>query len=116
MPAPTVEAIQSRELTETGALEFKQQIDLDDPRAKSNLVDDVVAFLNACAGHIVVGVREKGGNFERFVPMTGDADKTVRRLCRCCRTTSIRDRSGSMSGRSPWRAGSCSTSTSLSTR
>ncbi|WP_374346549.1 helix-turn-helix domain-containing protein [Phenylobacterium sp.] len=80
MLAPTPEGIESKALVETGELEFKQQIDLDEPRGKSNLVDDVVAFLNAGPGHIVVGVREKGGVWERFVPMNGDADVATRRV------------------------------------
>lgn len=80
MPAPTPEGIEAKELVETGALEFKQQIDLDEPRGRSNLVDDVVAFLNAGPGHIVVGVREKGGAFERFAPMMGDPDALTRRV------------------------------------
>jgi len=80
MLAPTLEGIESKALVESGELEFKQQIDLDDPRGKSNFVDDVVAFLNAGPGHIVVGVREKGGVFERFVPMMGDSDAATRRV------------------------------------
>jgi Putative DNA-binding domain len=77
---PTREDIESKGLVESGVLEFKQQIDLDEAKGKSNLVDDVVAFLNSGPGQIIVGVREKGGTYERFVPMMGDQDTVTRRV------------------------------------
>ena len=59
--------------------EFKREIDLSDSAKKCDFVDDVVAFLNAGPGRIVVGVAERGGRFSSFHPITGDKDKTERR-------------------------------------
>jgi len=44
---PTPEAIAAKELVEGADLDFKREVDLDDGRQRSNLVDDVVS---ECAG------------------------------------------------------------------
>lgn len=73
------EMITSGALVEGAGCDFKSQVDFSDPRAKSNLVDDVVAFLNAGEGRIIIGVEEKGGVFVRFRPLSGNRDETVLR-------------------------------------
>ncbi|RWB94988.1 MAG: ATP-binding protein [Mesorhizobium sp.] len=78
--ALTMERIRDGMIQEGQAYEFKRLVNLDDPRGKSNLIDDVVAFLNAGAGHLIVGVGEKRGVFERFQPLQGDKDVLRRRL------------------------------------
>ncbi|MFA7261801.1 MAG: ATP-binding protein [Caulobacter sp.] len=81
MSAPlTRELIVEGQIVEGAALEFKQQIDVDDARQKSNLIDDVVAFLNARAGHIVVGVRERRGAYDGFSPLQGDPEQRCRKI------------------------------------
>ncbi|WP_293455595.1 ATP-binding protein [Phenylobacterium sp.] len=80
LPIPTPDLIESKQITEGATCEFKVQIDLDDARQKSNLVDDVVAFLNSGPGHIVVGVQERAGAFERYRPLTGNPELVTRRL------------------------------------
>ncbi len=77
---PTPEAIAAKELVEGADLDFKREVDLDDGRQRSNLVDDVVAFLNARAGHIVIGVKDRGGAYDGFMPVSGDIDARSRRL------------------------------------
>lgn len=72
--------IQSGDLQEGQYLDFKRQIDLDQPAAKVRLLDDVVAFLNRGAARIIVGVEERAGRFESFRPIEGDADKIALRL------------------------------------
>lgn len=67
-------------LQEGQELDFKREVNLDKPEAKSRLLDDVVAFLNRGSARIIVGVEEKGGRFESFRPLAGDPDKTALRL------------------------------------
>ncbi|CAN7617373.1 AlbA family DNA-binding domain-containing protein [Devosia sp. LjRoot3] len=78
--APTIDEIKSGLLVESQQCEFKARLNLDEARGKSNFIDDVVAFLNAGPGHLIVGVCEKKGAFERFEPMVGDRDATQRRI------------------------------------
>ncbi|TIV69712.1 MAG: ATP-binding protein, partial [Mesorhizobium sp.] len=59
---------------------FKARLNLDEQRGKSNFIDDVVAFLNAGPGYLIVGVHEKKGAFERFEAMDGDRDAMQRRI------------------------------------
>jgi hypothetical protein len=77
---PTVELIQSGKISECQSYEFKGRVNLDEQRGKSNFIDDVVAFLNAGPGHIIIGVHEKKGTYERFEPINKDKDKDT--LCR----------------------------------
>ncbi len=79
-PNPTRAAIESGGIREDQRYEFKTEVDLGRDQAKSDLVDDVVAFLNAGPGHIVVGVMEKRGAFVRFSPLRGDPDAEARRF------------------------------------
>ncbi|WP_375162567.1 MULTISPECIES: helix-turn-helix domain-containing protein [unclassified Bradyrhizobium] len=78
--APTIEGIRSGLVAEGQRYEFKARLNLDEQRGKSNFVDDVVAFLNAGSGYLIVGVHEKKGAFERFEPMDGDRDALQRRI------------------------------------
>lgn len=73
-------AITSRQASEGQALEFKRQLDLDDETQRANFVTDVVAFLNAGEGRILIGVKEKAGAFDGFAPILGDADAKALRL------------------------------------
>ena len=77
---PTREAIESGLIREDQNHEFKTSVDLGQGQAKCDLVDDVVAFLNARPGHLVIGVMEKRGVFVRFNPLRGDPDGEGRRF------------------------------------
>lgn len=79
-PVPTIDGILSGLVFEGQGYEFKALLNLDDQRGKSNFIDDVVAFLNAGPGHLIVGVHEKRGVFSRFEPMEGDRDALQRRI------------------------------------
>lgn len=78
--APTIDGILSGIVVEGQHYEFKARLSLEEQRGKSNFIDDVVAFLNAGPGYLVVGVHEKKGAFERFEPMDGDRDILQRRI------------------------------------
>ncbi|WP_395443256.1 helix-turn-helix domain-containing protein [Caulobacter sp. UC70_42] len=81
MLEPTVNLIESKGIVEGRDYEFKQQVDFTDARQKSNIVDDVTAFLNAeRPGHILIGVKEKAGGFAGFSPILEDPDQLVRRV------------------------------------
>lgn len=77
---PAIDGIQSGLVIEGQHYEFKARLNLDEPRGKSNFIDDVVAFLNAGPGYLIVGVHEKKGGFERFEPLGGDRDAIQRRI------------------------------------
>jgi hypothetical protein len=77
---PTVGDIESGLIVEGQHYEFKGRVNLDEPRGKSNFIDDIVAFLNAGPGHLIIGVYEKKGSFERFEGMEGDRDAIQRRV------------------------------------
>ncbi|MCW2282591.1 hypothetical protein M2323_000352 [Rhodoblastus acidophilus] len=80
--------IPSRELIENGTIredrfyEFKHRDALDDSdKKKSDIVDDVIGFLNAeRVGHIVFGIRDKRGAFGEWVGFSDDQDKTKRKI------------------------------------
>ena len=76
----TVAQLAEGGLQEGQDLDFKREVNIDKPEAKSRLLDDVVAFLNRGAARIIVGVEEKGGRFDGFRPLAGDPDKTALRL------------------------------------
>nr|GLK21661.1 hypothetical protein GCM10017606_24880 [Microbacterium terregens] len=80
LDALTVSEIADGSLQEGQDLDFKREVNLDKPEAKTRLLDDVVAFLNRGPARIIVGVEEKGGRFESFRPISGDPDKTALRL------------------------------------
>lgn len=76
-----IESIQSGAITEGQAVDFKSRVDLKEERSKTLLIQAVVAFLNANAAHVYVGVREgKDHRFERFEPYDGDFDERRRQL------------------------------------
>lgn len=56
----TVAQLAEGGLQEGQELDFKREVNIDKPEAKSRLLDDVVAFLNRGAARIIVGVEEKG--------------------------------------------------------
>jgi predicted HTH transcriptional regulator len=72
--------IESGQIVESDHYDFKLSLNLEEERAKSRLVDDVVAFLNSGPGCIIVGVREKAGRFEAFNPMTGNQNQIGLRI------------------------------------
>lgn len=76
----TLADIESGGLQEGQDLDFKRFVDLDNPKAKAGLIDDVVAFLNRGPARIIVGVEENEGRFGEFRPLSGNADKAVLRL------------------------------------
>ncbi len=78
-PLP-LQQIEAGDLVEGVTLDFKSQLNLDARDATSNLVDDVVAFLNRGEARIVMGIEERGGAFSRYRPLTGDPDKIALRL------------------------------------
>ena len=80
VPPLTSAQIGDGSVVEDQRTEYKREVDLADARKKCDFVDDVVAFLNAGAGRIVVGVAERKGRFDRFYPIQGDPDATARRF------------------------------------
>lgn len=76
----TVALVAEGGLQEGQDLDFKREVNIDKPEAKSRLLDDVVAFLNRGPARIIVGVEEKGGRFDGFRPLAGDPDKIALRL------------------------------------
>ncbi|MDX8522081.1 AlbA family DNA-binding domain-containing protein [Mesorhizobium dulcispinae] len=77
---PTIEGIRSGLIVEGQHYEFKARLNLEEQRGKSNFIDDVVAFLNAAPGYLIVGVHEKKGVFANFEPMGGDRDAIRRQI------------------------------------
>lgn len=78
--ALSITDIAQGDLQEGQNLDFKRQVNPEKPEGKTRLLDDVVAFLNRGPARIIVGVEEKGGRFESFRAMQGDADQTAVRL------------------------------------
>jgi hypothetical protein len=79
-PVPTLDLIQSNQITEGQHYDFKRSLDLADRKAKCDFINDVVAFLNAGPAHLIIGVVEKKGQFERVVPLKGDRDAIRRQF------------------------------------
>jgi hypothetical protein len=77
---PTIEMIRTHQIGEGQNYEFKGRLDLSDRKVKSDFINDVVAFLNAGPGHLIVGVHEKKRVFERFEPILGDPDAICRQF------------------------------------
>lgn len=80
LSVPTLDLIRNGVIIEGQNYEFKARINFDDPRGRSNFIDDIVAFLNAGPGHLIVGVYEKKGSFDRIEPLDGDRDALQRRI------------------------------------
>ena len=99
---PTIEGIRSGLVTESQRYEFKARLNLDEQRGKSNFIDDVVAFLNAGPGYLIVGVHEKKGAFGRFEPMDGDRDALQRRITSIIQDNMIRGHWALVSSSSIW--------------
>lgn len=78
--ALSVADIAHGDLQEGQDLDFKREVNLEKPEGKTRLLDDVVAFLNRGPARLIVGVEEKGGRFESFRALQGDADKTALRF------------------------------------
>jgi hypothetical protein len=77
---PTVDLIQNNQIVEGQHYDFKRSIDLSDRKAKTDFINDVVAFLNSGTAHLVIGVQERKGVFERFEPLEGDRDAIRRQF------------------------------------
>jgi len=73
-------ALIETDLVEGQACDFKSRLDLGEAKAKADLADDVVAFLNRGEGRILIGVEERGGRFAQYRPLTGDADALTLRV------------------------------------
>jgi hypothetical protein len=82
--APTRELIENGTICEDRFYEFKRKDVIEGPDAekkRSDIVDDVIGFLNAeRPGHIVFGVKDKGGNFDGWTGFLGDRDVIQRRV------------------------------------
>ncbi len=71
---------------ESRTLEYKLQVNKDDPGQKADFCEDVCAFANADGGYIIVGIREKKENNqstglpEDFHGLTSIPDQEIRRL------------------------------------
>ena len=86
---PTLDLIKNGAVSEGQHYEFKARVDLDGTRGKSNFIDDVIAFLNAGPGHLIVGVCEKEGPFRSLRAAWGAKDALQRRSHQSSRTISI---------------------------
>ncbi|MHA6643628.1 AlbA family DNA-binding domain-containing protein [Mesorhizobium sp. A623] len=78
---PTRELIESKEIAEGRHYDFKRQVDLSEKQTRSTksskerFLDDIVAFLNGGAGHLIVGVDEEDGYWRSYHPLTGNKEK-----------------------------------------
>lgn len=63
---------------ESKSLDFKEQIDLDSDVGKAKFLDDVVAFANSAGGMIIVGVKDKKGQFFDWNPQQIEDEDKVR--------------------------------------
>lgn len=78
---PDLNALLSGDIGEGQRLDFKSEINLDDKESKASIVDDVVAFLNADGGQILVGVQEdRKSATVRLNPLIGNVDSICLRL------------------------------------
>lgn len=78
---PDIDAILTGRITEGQKLDFKRTVDLDDKASKVSIVDDVVAFLNADGGQILIGIDEnRKTSTVSLSPVTGDVDSFCLRL------------------------------------
>jgi len=76
-----LETILNGSVGEGQRLDFKRQIDLDQSDKKMSIIDDVVAFLNADGGQILIGLDEdRKTSTARLAPLTGNSDKLCMRI------------------------------------
>ncbi|MEJ1117094.1 ATP-binding protein [Phyllobacterium sp. CCNWLW109] len=93
--APTRDTIESRRIAEGTFYDFKREVDLDKKypggakSAKERFIDDVVAFLNGEGGHLIIGVEEADGVWDKFVPMSGDREKICNRYLQVIQSTIV---------------------------
>ena len=86
IPTPTRQLIETKQIAEGRHYDFKREVDLDKKypgggkSAKERFVDDVVAFLNGDAGHLLVGVEEADGVWKQYLPMSGDRERLSNRF------------------------------------
>lgn len=90
-PLPSIEDILEGRVGEGTSLDFKRSLGALDKSAKSDLVDDAVAFLNASGGNIIIGVAEEKNSKPWLMPMSGDPDSDAMRL-QDILVTSIREK------------------------
>jgi hypothetical protein len=77
---PDRENIESGSIQEGRYYDFKRELNLADERGKISFIDDVVAFLNKGAAHIIVGVDEAKGIFKAWKPLAGDPNKLAEQI------------------------------------
>lgn len=79
IPLVTREAIENGSIREDRFHEFKREVHLDDPKAKAEFVSDVVAFLNAKGGHLIIGVvADRDGRWTGYRPVHVDDEDKLR--------------------------------------
>ncbi|MDR6428020.1 MULTISPECIES: ATP-binding protein [Variovorax] len=81
--AATFQAICDQRFSESGTVDFKQELTRNDDKGKNELAKDVCALANADGGDLVYGVKEDsaGGTAESVAPLVGESyDDASRRL------------------------------------
>lgn len=80
LPLPPLNDILEGRLGEGPTLDFKRELAGEGKSSKLDIVDDVVSFLNAEGGNILIGIAEHKSSLPTLAPMTGDFDKEAMRL------------------------------------
>lgn len=81
--AATFQAICDQRFSESGTVDFKQELTRNDDKGKNELAKDVCALANADGGDLVYGIKEgsAGGTAESVTPLVGESyDDASRRL------------------------------------
>ncbi|QFZ83540.1 hypothetical protein GFK26_12615 [Variovorax paradoxus] len=81
--AATFQAICNQRFSESGTVDFKQELTRNDDKGKNELAKDVCALANADGGDLVYGIKEDsaGGSAESVIPLVGESyDDASRRL------------------------------------
>ncbi|SEM04005.1 Putative DNA-binding domain-containing protein [Variovorax sp. YR750] len=81
--AAAFQAICDQRFSESGTLDFKQELTRNDDKGKNELAKDVCALANADGGDLVYGIKENsaGGTAESVAPLVGESyDDASRRL------------------------------------
>jgi len=81
--ATTFQAICDQRFSESGTVDFKQELPRNDEKGKNELAKDICALANADGGDLVYGIKEDfaGGSAESVIPLSGETyDDASRRL------------------------------------
>jgi hypothetical protein len=81
--ADTFQAICDQRFSESGTVDFKQELTRSDDKGKNELAKDVCALANADGGDLVYGIKEDsaGGTADSVIPLVGETyDDASRRL------------------------------------